>query len=74
MFYPNFVQLDGMLTEPRRPQCRYQNPSEVLQDLQTVRVRFSDLRLYVDFYCKNFKKGGFDVSGFTAVNTGNRDS
>ncbi|XP_013855228.1 E3 ubiquitin-protein ligase RNF31 isoform X3 [Austrofundulus limnaeus] len=32
-------------------ECRYQNPTEALQDLHTVRARFSDLRLYVDFYC-----------------------
>ncbi|XP_017296084.1 E3 ubiquitin-protein ligase RNF31 isoform X2 [Kryptolebias marmoratus] len=32
-------------------ECRYRYPTEALQDLQTVRARFCDLRLYVDFYC-----------------------
>ncbi|XP_041847962.1 E3 ubiquitin-protein ligase RNF31-like isoform X2 [Melanotaenia boesemani] len=32
-------------------ECRYRYPGETLQDLQTARSLFSDLRLYVDFYC-----------------------
>ncbi|XP_023116809.1 E3 ubiquitin-protein ligase RNF31 isoform X3 [Amphiprion ocellaris] len=32
-------------------ECRYSFPAETLSDLQSVRARFSDLRLYVDFYC-----------------------
>ncbi len=34
------------------PQCQYSYPVETLSDLQHVRSVFSDLRLYVDFYCK----------------------
>ncbi|XP_051809741.1 E3 ubiquitin-protein ligase RNF31 isoform X2 [Acanthochromis polyacanthus] len=32
-------------------ECRYSFPAETLSDLREVRARFSDLRLYVDFYC-----------------------
>ncbi|KAM3605454.1 uncharacterized protein V6R79_025843 [Siganus canaliculatus] len=32
-------------------ECHYSYPAEVLADLQSVRSVFSDLRLYVDFYC-----------------------
>ncbi|XP_071348871.1 E3 ubiquitin-protein ligase RNF31 isoform X3 [Trachinotus anak] len=32
-------------------ECRYTYPAETLSDLQEVRSFFSDLRLYVDFYC-----------------------
>ncbi|XP_056247457.1 E3 ubiquitin-protein ligase RNF31-like isoform X1 [Seriola aureovittata] len=32
-------------------ECQYSYPAETLSDLQRVRSLFSDLRLYVDFYC-----------------------
>nr|XP_020465906.1 E3 ubiquitin-protein ligase RNF31-like isoform X2 [Monopterus albus] len=32
-------------------ECQYSYPVETLSDLQKVRSLFSDLRLYVDFYC-----------------------
>ncbi|XP_040911155.1 uncharacterized protein si:dkey-181m9.8 isoform X2 [Toxotes jaculatrix] len=32
-------------------ECQYSHPAETLSDLHTVRSLFSDLRLYVDFYC-----------------------
>nr|XP_046264163.1 E3 ubiquitin-protein ligase RNF31 isoform X2 [Scatophagus argus] len=32
-------------------ECQYSYPVETLSDLQRVRSLFSDLRLYVDFYC-----------------------
>ncbi|XP_074505872.1 E3 ubiquitin-protein ligase RNF31 [Sebastes fasciatus] len=32
-------------------ECGYRYPGETLSDLQDVRSLFSDLRLYVDFYC-----------------------
>ncbi|XP_054452609.1 E3 ubiquitin-protein ligase RNF31 isoform X2 [Anoplopoma fimbria] len=32
-------------------ECRYSYPAETRSDLQDVLSRFSDLRLYVDFYC-----------------------
>ncbi|XP_023191820.1 E3 ubiquitin-protein ligase RNF31-like isoform X2 [Xiphophorus maculatus] len=32
-------------------ECRYRYPTETLKDLQSVRARFRDLRLFVDFYC-----------------------
>lgn len=32
-------------------ECQYRYPGETLLDLQRVRSLFSDLRLYVDFYC-----------------------
>ncbi|KAM4551360.1 E3 ubiquitin-protein ligase RNF31 [Odontesthes bonariensis] len=32
-------------------ECRYRYPGETLLDLQAVRSQFSDLRLYIDFYC-----------------------
>ncbi|XP_067329876.1 E3 ubiquitin-protein ligase RNF31 isoform X3 [Channa argus] len=32
-------------------ECGYSHPTETLSDLQQVRYLFSDLRLYVDFYC-----------------------
>ncbi|XP_049455239.1 E3 ubiquitin-protein ligase RNF31 isoform X3 [Epinephelus fuscoguttatus] len=32
-------------------ECQYRYPGETLSDLQRVRSLFSDLRLYVDFYC-----------------------
>ncbi|TDH06400.1 hypothetical protein EPR50_G00133110 [Perca flavescens] len=32
-------------------ECEYRCPAETLSDLQTVRSLFSDLRLYVDYYC-----------------------
>ncbi|XP_026170416.1 E3 ubiquitin-protein ligase RNF31 isoform X2 [Mastacembelus armatus] len=32
-------------------ECQYQFPVETLTDLQEVQALFSDLRLYVDFYC-----------------------
>ncbi|XP_055360008.1 E3 ubiquitin-protein ligase RNF31 isoform X3 [Betta splendens] len=32
-------------------ECQYSHPAETLSDLQQVQSRFSDLRLYVNFYC-----------------------
>ncbi|KAM8849745.1 E3 ubiquitin-protein ligase RNF31 isoform 3-T3 [Spinachia spinachia] len=32
-------------------ECHYSSPRETLSDLQKVRALFSDLRLFVDFYC-----------------------
>ncbi|KAF1383136.1 hypothetical protein PFLUV_G00128170 [Perca fluviatilis] len=32
-------------------ECEYRCPAETLSDLQMVRSLFSDLRLYVDYYC-----------------------
>ncbi|XP_040000878.1 E3 ubiquitin-protein ligase RNF31-like [Xiphias gladius] len=32
-------------------ECQYSYPAETLSDLQRVRSLYSDLRLYVDFYC-----------------------
>ncbi|XP_037314664.2 E3 ubiquitin-protein ligase RNF31-like isoform X2 [Pungitius pungitius] len=32
-------------------ECHYASPGETLSDLQKVRSLFSDLRLFVDFYC-----------------------
>ncbi|KAG7219153.1 hypothetical protein INR49_006312 [Caranx melampygus] len=32
-------------------ECQYRHPAETLADLRRVRSLFSDLRLYVDFYC-----------------------
>ncbi|XP_018534596.1 E3 ubiquitin-protein ligase lubel isoform X3 [Lates calcarifer] len=32
-------------------ECQYSYPAETLSDLHKVRALFSDLRLYVDFYC-----------------------
>ncbi|XP_008302095.1 E3 ubiquitin-protein ligase RNF31 isoform X2 [Stegastes partitus] len=50
-------------------ECRYSFPAETLSDLQAVRARFSDLRLYVDFYCfpNNEKKKLLYLAGTLPV-------
>lgn len=45
----------SLLSAPPPPlptQCQYSHPAETLSDLQQVQSKFSDLRLYVDFYCE----------------------
>ncbi|XP_034410913.1 E3 ubiquitin-protein ligase RNF31 isoform X3 [Cyclopterus lumpus] len=37
-------------------ECQYSYPTKTRSDLQKVRSQFSDLRLYVDFYCFPTKK------------------
>lgn len=51
LFLPIFPLAPFLLSSPP-PQCRYTHPAETLSDLWRVRSVFSDLRLYVDFYCK----------------------
>ncbi|XP_076601843.1 E3 ubiquitin-protein ligase RNF31 isoform X2 [Chaetodon auriga] len=50
-------------------ECQYSYPVETLADLQRVRSVFSDLRLYVDFYCfpNNEKKKLVYLAGTVPV-------
>ncbi|XP_047224334.1 E3 ubiquitin-protein ligase RNF31 isoform X3 [Girardinichthys multiradiatus] len=50
-------------------ECRYRYPTETLKDLQSVRARFPDLRLCVDFYCfpNNEKRKLVHLSGTLPV-------
>lgn len=41
------------------PQCQYNHPAETLFDLQRVRSLYTDLHLYVDFYCKYIARSSF---------------
>lgn len=64
---PLTLPAPARLLPPPRPQCQYNHPAETLFDLQRVRSLYTDLHLYVDFYCEYISRCSFHYLLYSVV-------